>query len=62
MCIIEKRTTFAKTYGIKMKCYGRHFVEHIGNLMKSLWELEGDLVRTHWELGKNEKSLSPPKT
>jgi hypothetical protein len=30
--ISERRTTFAKAYGIKVKCYGEHFGEHIGNL------------------------------
>jgi hypothetical protein len=28
----EKRTTFAKAYGIKVRCYGEHFGEHFGNL------------------------------
>jgi hypothetical protein len=27
----ERRTTFAKAYGIKMRCYGEHVGEHIGN-------------------------------
>jgi len=28
----ERRTTFAKTYGIKVRClYGEHVGEHIGN-------------------------------
>jgi hypothetical protein len=30
--IAERRTTFAKAYGIKMRCYGEHVGEHIGNL------------------------------
>jgi hypothetical protein len=25
----ERRTTFAYAYGIKMRCYGEHVVEHI---------------------------------
>jgi hypothetical protein len=37
--------------------------EYIGNLQNPLgthWELEGNLVTTHWEPGKNEKkNLSP---
>jgi hypothetical protein len=46
----ERRTTFGKAYGIKLRCYGEHVGEHIGNQM-----------RTHWELGKHEKkSFSPP--
>jgi hypothetical protein len=28
----DKRKTFAKAYGIKVRCYGEHFGEHIGNL------------------------------
>jgi hypothetical protein len=30
--IVERRTTFAKAYGIKVRCYGEHVGEHIGNL------------------------------
>jgi hypothetical protein len=26
-----KRTTFGKTYGIKVRCYGDNIGEHIGN-------------------------------
>jgi hypothetical protein len=32
----ERRTTFAKAYGIKVKCYGKHVKEHIesfGNIL-----------------------------
>jgi hypothetical protein len=28
----ERRTTFAKAYGIKVRCYGEHAEEHSGNL------------------------------
>jgi hypothetical protein len=28
----ERRRTFAKTYGIKVRCYGEHVRKHIGNL------------------------------
>jgi hypothetical protein len=28
----ERRTTFAKAYGIKVSYYGDHVGEHIGNL------------------------------
>jgi hypothetical protein len=31
----ERRTTFAKAYGIKVRCYGEHVEEHIGNLMRT---------------------------
>jgi hypothetical protein len=30
--IYERRTTFAKAYGIKVSYYGDHVGEHIGNL------------------------------
>jgi hypothetical protein len=33
--IRERRTTFAKAYGIKARCYGEHVGEHIGNLIKT---------------------------
>jgi len=45
--ILERRTTFAKAYGIKARCYGEHVGEHIGNLIRTHWELEGNIVRTH---------------
>jgi hypothetical protein len=32
----EMRTTFAKAYGIKVRCYGEHVGEHIGNLRNIL--------------------------
>ncbi len=41
----------AKAYGIKVRCCGEHFGEHIGNLMGTHWELKGNIVRTHWEPG-----------
>jgi hypothetical protein len=28
----ERRTTFAKTYGVKVRCYWELFGEHVGNL------------------------------
>jgi hypothetical protein len=28
----ERRTTFAKTYGIKVRCFAKHVGEHIANL------------------------------
>jgi hypothetical protein len=55
----ERRKTFAKTYRIQARCYGEHVGEHIENLMGTHWELEGHIVKTHWELGKNEKKSSP---
>jgi hypothetical protein len=32
----ERRTTLSKAYGIKVRCYGEHVEEHIGNLRKIL--------------------------
>jgi hypothetical protein len=46
----ERRTTFAKAYGIKVRCYGEHVEEHLGNLR--------NILRTHGEPGENEKK--PP--
>ncbi len=40
--ICERKTTFAKAYGIKLRCYGEHVGEHIGNL--------GNILRTNSEL------------
>jgi hypothetical protein len=48
----ERTTTFAKAYGIKVRCYGERVGEHIGNLGNILgtqWELEGNIVDTHSE-------------
>jgi hypothetical protein len=33
--------------------------EHIENLIKTHWELKGNIVGTHWEPGKNEKKKIP---
>jgi len=44
----ERRTTFAKAYGIKVRCYEEHVGEHIGNLKG-----------THWEPGEYGKKTSP---
>jgi hypothetical protein len=35
----ERRTTFGKTYGIKVRCFEEHVGEHIGNL--------GNILGTH---------------
>jgi len=42
----ERRTTFAKAYGIKVRCCEEHVGEHIGNLMGTHWELKGNIVGT----------------
>jgi hypothetical protein len=49
------RTTFAKAYGIKVRCYGEHVGEHIENLggVGTHWELKGSIVRN--TLGRREK-------
>jgi len=31
----ERRTTFAKAYGIKVRCYGENVGEHIGNTLRT---------------------------
>jgi len=57
------RTTFAKAYGIKVRCYGEHVGEHFGNLrniLRTHWELERNIVGTHWEPGGNGKKILPP--
>ncbi len=57
----ERRTTFAKAYGIKVRCYGEYVGEHIGkfgNILGTSWELKGNIGGTHWEPGKNEKKSS----
>jgi hypothetical protein len=56
----ERRTTFAKAYGLKVRCYGEHVGEHIGKLMANHWELKGNIVRTYWELGRNDPLPSFP--
>jgi hypothetical protein len=55
----ERMTTFAKAYGIQVRCYGQHVGEQIGDLMGTHWEHKGNIVRTHWEPGKNEKNHFP---
>jgi hypothetical protein len=60
----EKGRTLGKTYGIKERCYwehrwGTHWEprEHIGNVMRTHWELKG----TCWEQRKNEKNPPPQR-
>jgi hypothetical protein len=50
----ERRITFGKADGIKVRCYGEHVTEHIGNL--------GNIVRTHWEPGKKQNKTQKKKT
>jgi small-conductance mechanosensitive channel len=45
----ERRTTFAKAYGIQLRCYWEHFGERMGNLkhiLKFWWEPIGNLSET----------------
>jgi len=46
--IVESTITFAKTYGIKVRCYGKHVGKYIGNRMG-----------THWEPRKNDPPPPP---
>jgi hypothetical protein len=49
----EKGRTSGKTYGIKSRCYWKHpwgthweLREHTENLMRTHWELEGNMLGT----------------
>jgi hypothetical protein len=50
----EKGRTLGKTYGIKVRCYWEHLWgtqhweprEHIGNLVRTHWKLEGNILGT----------------
>jgi len=45
----ERRTTFAKAYGIKVTCYGEHvgeYIESLGNTLRTYWEHKENIVRT----------------
>jgi len=53
---------FAKAYGIKVRCYG----EHVGGTHWGNWgtngEPGGNMMRTHWEQGRQTKINSPHPT
>ncbi len=65
--IDERRTTFAKPYGIKVRCSWECVREYngnlknilgtswkiIGNIMRTWWEHSVNIMGTHWELIKN---------
>ncbi len=52
---IHGNWTLGKSYGIiKSGCYWEH-------LQECIWELNGNMLRTHWVWGKNEKKPSLPK-
>jgi hypothetical protein len=42
----EKGRTLGKTYGNKVRCYWEPLGEHIKNLMRTHWELEGNILGT----------------
>jgi hypothetical protein len=50
---IQGSWILGKPYGIKPRCY----CEQLG---KQIWELDGNMLRAHWEQGKNTKKQSPP--
>ncbi len=67
----ERRATFVKPYGIKVRCSWECVREYNGNLKNisgtswkiigiivlTSWKLIENLLRTHWEQEENEKSL-----
>jgi hypothetical protein len=57
----EKRTIFAKAYGMKVRClYGEHVDEHIvnlGNIVVHIRNLEG----TPWEHVAKQGKMKPKK-
>jgi hypothetical protein len=60
--ISEKGRTLGKTYEIKARWYWEHswgtHKEHIGNLMRTHWEFEGNMLGTK-ENGKHPPPPSP---
>jgi hypothetical protein len=50
---------FAKAHRTKVRCYGEHVEEHIGNLMGTHWELKGNIGRTRIEHIFNALSYPP---
>jgi hypothetical protein len=58
----ERKTTFAKTYGVKKRWswervekYSKEHGEQIGNMMRTHWEPDGNTLR----MRENEKKLTP---
>jgi hypothetical protein len=50
--ISERRTPFSKAYGIKVRWYEEHVdkkITKLGNILGTHWELERNIVQTHWE-------------
>ncbi len=55
---IQGSWTLGKPYGIKPRCYWEHLGERI-------WDPDGNMLRTHWEQGKNTQKIPlsrPPHT
>jgi hypothetical protein len=54
--INERRTTFAKPYGIKVRCSWECVREYNGNLkniLRTSWKIIGNIMRTWWEHNVN---------
>jgi len=63
----EGGRTLGRTYGIKARCYWEHPWEthwepkaHVGNLMRTHWKLEGNMLGTKEKRKKSPTPL-PPK-
>ncbi len=61
----ERWTTFAKAYGINVRClYGEHVEDNTLWTWGTYWESSRNIERTPWEhigkQGKMEKKISPP--
>jgi hypothetical protein len=54
----EKRRTFGKEYGIKVRCYWEH---PLGTHWEHIVKLIQKPLRTWWEQRKNEKKILPPQ-
>jgi hypothetical protein len=47
----------------KMTCYWellKEYIENLGNILGTTWELVGNIMKTHWEQ-KNKKKTLPPQ-
>jgi hypothetical protein len=73
ICVGERRTTFAKAYGINVRCYWELFEEHVRNLgtfsfdpcltpKKSFMESQLSTLHTKTQLEKSSPSAPPSPT